>query len=445
MKQPSVIAILLVYAMVISSGTTAQVATSKDATAQSFIGRDSATGKSKFTAPLSIRYDEMRNLPEAKDGEEKEKAYLEILVKYPPEQFGVDYIPYDQARQRVALGFAHVNNVSKALLYLSQIQDGFRKVEAGSLVAHALSLRGHQKEAILLYKTAIANAEAIMADTAIKNKPVNFVKAYVTSCDGYADMLYKQKDYQLALHYAMMAHDSSGEVRGQVNAHNAEILIELGRDREAFDMIDEALMAGQVTESMRRELVTLYKKVKGSDEGYAAYAAQVTDQLTERTLARLPARMLDEPAPAFSLQDLDGNTVSLDGLKGQVVVVDFWATWCGPCKASFPMMETMVDKYKDSSDVKFLFIHTWEREGNPEGLASSYIRSMQYNFEVLMDLRDKTTRTNPVVRSFNVTGIPTKFVIDRNGHIRFKIVGFSRDDPSAVERLTEMIRLAGRS
>src|SRR5690606_41666590 len=79
------------------------------------------------------------------------------------------------------------------------------------------------------------------------------------------------------------------------------------------------------------------------------------------------------PAPGFSLKDLDGKEVSLEDLKGKVVVLDFWATWCAPCIKSFPAMQMAVDKYKEDPEVAFLFINTWERQEDPAAAVKQFM------------------------------------------------------------------------
>jgi thiol-disulfide isomerase/thioredoxin len=120
----------------------------------------------------------------------------------------------------------------------------------------------------------------------------------------------------------------------------------------------------------------------------------------------------------------------------QVVVVDFWATWCGPCKASFPAMQKMVTKYEKDPNVKFVFIDTWEKGDNKQKDASDFITKNKYSFHVLLDNEDK------VVAEYKVDGIPTKFVIDKKGTVRFKAVGFDGSDDKLVSELTAMIELA---
>jgi thiol-disulfide isomerase/thioredoxin len=125
-------------------------------------------------------------------------------------------------------------------------------------------------------------------------------------------------------------------------------------------------------------------------------------------------------------------------------VLDFWATWCGPCKRSFPAMKKAIEKFKDTPDVKFLFIHTWERiDANlATADAKKYVEENQYPFQVLMDLKDPETGTNKVIESYKVSAIPTKFVIDKDGNIRFKFTGAAPGEDAAVEEVAAMIEMA---
>ncbi len=97
-------------------------------------------------------------------------------------------------------------------------------------------------------------------------------------------------------------------------------------------------------------------------------------------------------------------------------------------------MQKAVNKYKDDSNVCFLFIDTWERTDNPLENVKSFITENKYSFQVLLD-----NNTANVVGKFGINGIPAKFVIDGKGKIRFKLTGFSGGDDAAVAELSAMI------
>jgi peroxiredoxin len=401
-------------------------------------------GKLRFPVGQLVRNEEVQMIYNEKDPVKKEKLYQAWVKKFPPEKFGTDRIVYDYARNAVSTAYAGAGNVKKAVLYANMIETPAWKGEGWAGAAQVLRRKGHVKEAEELYKKAIANSYKFM--TTNRNDPGAGFAAigYVGYTSTLADIYLEQKKYKEALQYIRQAHDSAKDVRGNINAVYAKVLMTLGKDQQAFDIIDEAVKAGQATAEMKHSLKTLYVKVKGSDAGYDAYLASVNKILAEKIRKNLVKQLISEPAPGFTLKDVDGNTVSLADLKGKTVLLDFWATWCGPCKRSFPAMKMAVERFKNNPDVKFLFIHTWEKEEHALDSAKSYVVKNNFPFQVLMDLKN-AQGVNEVVESYKVSGIPTKFVIDKNGNIRFKFAGFSGGEDAAVEEIAAMLELADKA
>jgi thiol-disulfide isomerase/thioredoxin len=119
-------------------------------------------------------------------------------------------------------------------------------------------------------------------------------------------------------------------------------------------------------------------------------------------------------APDFSLKSFDGREITLSQLKGKVVLLDFWATWCGPCKESIPHL---IQLYKDYRERGFELVGMNVDKGDGEAVRR-FVTSMDIPYPVVIAPED-------VVRNYRVTGIPVTFLIDRKGTIRQKVVGFS--------------------
>lgn len=119
-------------------------------------------------------------------------------------------------------------------------------------------------------------------------------------------------------------------------------------------------------------------------------------------------------APDFSLKTLDGEEITLSKLKGKTVLLDFWATWCGPCRESLPHL---IQLYKTYHDKGLEIIGMNLDKGDVEKVRH-FVKSMDIPYPIIIT-------PDEVSRNFGVTGLPTTIFIDKEGHIREKIVGFN--------------------
>ncbi len=127
-------------------------------------------------------------------------------------------------------------------------------------------------------------------------------------------------------------------------------------------------------------------------------------------------------APDFTLTDLDGKKVSLSDYKGTVIIIDFWATWCPPCKDSIPFLESLHQRYRE------------------KGLVILGI-SFDGDTDTVRNFRKKITMTYPVLmgddrlkNDYGLIGIPEMFLLDRNGILKHHHLGFDDSLPAQIEK-----------
>ncbi len=213
----------------------------------------------------------------------------------------------------------------------------------------------------------------------------------------------------------------------------AAVLGELAERRKAIDeALEQYLLAFAVSviseddidrKSLRRKLAQLHTSKYGSETGlgdkllkaYDAYSKVHEDHLAKLNGPDANAGLTDPLQ--FKLTRMDGSAFKLADYAGKVVVLNFWATWCGPCLTELPMLEKTAAKYKDDTDVIFLALSTDEERDE----VAPFVR--QHKFKLMMGYAEH------LEDHFRVSSIPTTMVFDRKGEIAFRQAGFNpRED-----------------
>ena len=130
----------------------------------------------------------------------------------------------------------------------------------------------------------------------------------------------------------------------------------------------------------------------------------------------------------FQLQTLDGKTVKLSDLRGKPVLVNFWATWCGPCRSEMPYLQQINDSYA----VKGLVVLEVDI-GEDSATIQKFMTELNLSMTVPMDTDKK------VAKAYGITAIPSTFLIDKDGIIRGKVVGAFRDKAAIENELKKIM------
>lgn len=141
------------------------------------------------------------------------------------------------------------------------------------------------------------------------------------------------------------------------------------------------------------------------------------------SITSLAANVSESEAPAFSVAALDKGQITLSQFKGRVVYLDFWASWCGPCKQSFPWMNSMQEKFQ-SHGLEVVAVNLDENVDD----ANKFLAGTPAKFTVAFDAKGQ------IPRQYGVKGMPTSYLIDREGKIVYQHMGFNAKDRDFLEQ-----------
>ena len=156
---------------------------------------------------------------------------------------------------------------------------------------------------------------------------------------------------------------------------------------------------------------------KNESDQANAEIAQVQGQAREIQNKQVIAERDYPEAPAFTLQDLDGNDVSLSDFKGKMVVLNFWATWCGPCRMEIPSFVKLQDEYRDRG-LAFIGISV---DMGAVDTVQEFADEFDINYPILMHSME-------VTYAYGINPIPTTFIINRDGKVVNVLVGYRPEE-----------------
>ena len=228
------------------------------------------------------------------------------------------------------------------------------------------------------------------------------------------DMVAAQKDFEES--YALLPGATAAEQLGEI----AEMKKDLNRAVEqyalAFALADSSTgPAGR--HEIRQKLGNVWRLCHGSDAGLGEYLLLTFDEVSRSSIAAKPRKNASAREPVdFTLRKApEGTPFPLKGLKGKVLVVNFWATWCGPCHALEPLFARVAADFQANADVLFLAANCDE----DESLVKGYLEEDKPRTAVVF--------ADGLDRFFTVNSFPTVLVLDRAGTIAYRSDGFEPD------------------
>ncbi len=208
---------------------------------------------------------------------------------------------------------------------------------------------------------------------------------------------------------------------------SADALLRLGRDAEAIERLAEAFIIPDSRAkdsdlmSDRLRLGELWKKSHESEKGLgdvilAAYdRASSVVELRHKKLSALDPNGSARSVGEFTISGLDGKKLQMSSLEGKVLVLDFWATWCVPCRAQHPIYDEVMERYAGKNNVVFLPLST----DDDHAIVAPFLESQMWSPKVYFE--------DGLMRVLGVSQIPTTIVLDKKGKVSSRMNGFAPD------------------
>ncbi|MCM5529104.1 TlpA disulfide reductase family protein [Parasegetibacter sp. NRK P23] len=263
----------------------------------------------------------------------------------------------------------------------------------------------------------------------------------------HAFVLSQTGSLEKALAYAEMVKGYYEYKSADFNKLYTDLLLKNRRVTDAVAYAERSARENAVSPEMIDLLKKEYVKKNKNEQGFETYFASLksTDK-AEQQKQHLKDQLISMPIASFALESNKGGIADLSKQKGKIVVLDFWATWCAPCKAAMPGMQMAVNKYASDPNVQFYFIATQETKADYKKMIADFLTEKKYNFNVLYDGKNPATGKPDAVyskyaKSIGFSGIPQKMIIDGKGNLRWRSTGYMGSPSELADEISYVIEL----
>jgi len=352
----------------------------------------------------------------------------------------------DVLKGKVALTFLNAGAYPKFETYIGLIKNKFNQTSFLNMAAYSL----FEHKADLDYAAVIAGKTIVLYDS-IKSDPSarpsgfpsedwnRFMKmAVYPYYETYAEILHAKGQDERAFFYeeqALKGIDIEQAMPSSIELYTA-LLEAIGQKEKAYALLLKMAGSGKSSINMDIQLKRLCIEKMGSETDASIFLDSIRSNVSQIYKSQLAKNMITgRKAPDFNLADLSGKRVTLSDLRGKIVVLDFWATWCAPCIASLPAMKLLKQRHPE---VIFLFIATKDKERD----VKAYANNKKLSLRILMDTPSiQHPNLFTVASAYELESIPAKVVIDKKGMQRFISTGYL-SDAALTNELEAMIAIA---